>query len=193
MSVAENKKYEELFKFFDNYYDLRKYLVYLKFFENLKFKVFSVKYRKFEFLEVPKKEQLFDLKKKKNILIEFENFFKEKNKIKEKIELCLKEIDELLSEIEIHEEYKRKMYQEYLIKKKCRENYDIRKKKFYSFEMKNSDDPDNFRESQLKLIEEEKEKKIKESNEKYKNIMDKLDLIKNREEFYEFLKTLKLN
>ena len=96
MNVSENKKYyEQLSKFFDYYYTERKYLTYLKFFLRLKFKLFSDKYRKFQFSEAPKREELFYLKKIKNTFIEFENFLKEKNKIKEKIELCLKEIDEL--------------------------------------------------------------------------------------------------
>ena len=98
---------------------------------------------------------------------------------------------------EIFQEYearKRKIIQEYEMRmmKKSEDNCSNRKINFDSLNINNDDESNKFKESQFKLIEEEKEKRITECNEKYKNIMDKLDLIKDRDEFFEFLKNLKV-
>ena len=98
---------------------------------------------------------------------------------------------------EIFQEYearKRKIIQEYEMRKmkKSEDNCSNRKINFDSLNINNDDESNKFKESQFKLIEEEKEKRIAECNEKYKNIMDKLDLIKDRDEFFEFLKNLKV-
>ena len=89
---------------------------------------------------------------------------------------------------------RKKIIQEYEMRmmKKSENNCSNRKINFDSLNINNDDESNNFKELQFKLIEEEKEKRIAECNEKYKNIMDKLDLIKDRDEFFEFLKNLKL-
>ena len=89
---------------------------------------------------------------------------------------------------------RRKIIQEYEMRKmkKSEDNCSNRKINFDSLNINNDDESNKFKESQFKLIEEEKEKRIAECNEKYKNIMDKLDLIKDRDEFFEFLKNLKV-
>ena len=89
---------------------------------------------------------------------------------------------------------RRKIIQEYEMRKmkKSEDNCSNRKINFDSLNINNDDESNKFKESQFKLIEEEKEKRITECNEKYKNIMDKLDLIKDRDEFFEFLKNLKV-
>lgn len=89
---------------------------------------------------------------------------------------------------------RRKIIQEYekRMMKKSENNCSNRKINFDSLNMNNDDESNNFKELQFKLIEEEKEKRIAECNEKYQNIMEKLDLIQDRDEFFEFLKNLKL-
>ena len=89
---------------------------------------------------------------------------------------------------------RKKIIQEYEMRmmKKSENNCSNRKINFDSLNINNDDESNNFKELQFKLIEEEKEKRKAECNEKYKNIMDKLDLIKDRDEFFEFLKNLKL-
>ena len=89
---------------------------------------------------------------------------------------------------------RRKIIQEYEMRKmkKSEDNCSNRKINFDSLNMNNDDESNNFKELQFKLIEEEKEKRIAECNEKYQNIMEKLDLIQDRDEFFEFLKNLKV-
>ena len=130
----------------------------------------------------------------KNIKKLFRGFssFQENKKRQNKFDNSLGLIYQLNNEVENYEKIRRKILQEKEIKKRYENNYDKIKVNFESIEIKNLDDINNFKESQIKSIEEEKEKRIKECNEKYKNIMDKLDLIKNRDEFYDFLKTFDL-
>ena len=118
--------------------------------------------------------------------------FQENKKRKNKFDNSLGLIYQLTNEVENYEKIRRKILQEKKMKTRFENNYAKIKVNFESIEIKNLDDINNFKESQIKFIEEGKEKRIKECNEKYKNIMDKLDLIKNRDEFYDFLKTFDL-
>ena len=130
----------------------------------------------------------------KNIKKLFRGFssFQENKKRQNKFDNSLGLIYQLNNEVENYEKIRRKILQEKEMKKRFENNYAKIKANFESIEIKNFDDINNFKESQIKFIEEGKEKRIKECNEKYKNIMDKLDLIKNRDEFYDFLKTFDL-
>ena len=118
--------------------------------------------------------------------------FQENKKRKNKFDNSLGLIYQLNNEVENYEKIRRKILQEKEMKTRFENNYAKIKANFESIEIKNLDDINNFKESQIKSIEEGKENRIKECNEKYKNIMDKLDLIKNRDEFYDFLKTFDL-
>ena len=136
----------------------------------------------------------YNLLEFKNIKKLFRGFsaFQENKKRKNKFDHSLGLIYQLTNEVENYEKIRRKILQEKKMKTRFENNYAKIKVNFESIEIKNLDDINNFKESQIKSIEEGKEKRIKECNEKYKNIMDKLDLIKNRDEFYDFLKSLDL-
>lgn len=105
----------------------------------------------------------------------------------------LEKINQLIEEINIYNKILKDRLQEYERRKKFENNLNILEKKFKSFNINNFDDIHREKESQFKIIEQEKEKKIRETNVKYKNIMEKLDSIQDKNEFYEFLKNLKLN
>ena len=183
---------ESLSKFFVCYYNKRKYIFSLIFF--LRFQLKEIRQQLSRFLEDEEyfQEDLgcsLDLEGIKNT---FYKNFKENDKRKDIFDYYLKDLEQIFGEFKNYEKLRRNIHQQKLIRKKCMGNYAIRTKNFNSFEMKNEQDINKVKESMLKSIEDEKNNKIKECNEKYKIIMDKLDSIKDKNEFYEFLKSLKL-
>ena len=213
MSESDNKKYYESFSKFIIYYFqekefLKKYLCCLKLFLKLR------TYRKDDFFPLDSKnarilrgeeeeDYSLDFEDIKTSLNGFAKILKEISKINfgntlEQIQQLFKGMENYEKlRFEIFQEYearKRKIIQEYEMRKmkKSEDNCSNRKINFDSLNINNDDESNKFKESQFKLIEEEKEKIITECNEKYKNIMDKLDLIKDRDEFFEFLKNLKV-
>ena len=131
----------------------------------------------------------------KNYLDDFFDFIRNAIAIiKNKLEDFLKQIKKFIKKIiDTFNTKMRIKKQEDNIKEKIEKIHINTKKDFNLINNNNIDDINKFKELQFKLIEEEKEKRIKECNEKYKNIMEKLDLIKDKTDFYKFLESLKLN
>ena len=181
--AGNNKHYLSLSKFLINFYEEKKYYYYLRFFLRMQIK------KRVDYYSLDS-----DLFYAKTSLIEFATFMKQitNNKIN-KFDYFLEQIHQLIEEIDIYNKVVRIRLYEYKMRKKNEEKYNSRNNIYGPFKFDNIDDIDKIKELQFKSIEEEKEKKIKECNEKYKNIMDKLDLIKDKNDFYELLKTLKLN
>lgn len=131
----------------------------------------------------------------KNYLDDFFDFIRNAIAIiKNKLEDFLKQIKKFIKKIiDTFNTKMRIKKQEDNIREKIEKIHINTKKDFNLINNNNIDDINKFKELQFKLIEEEKEKRIKECNEKYKNIMEKLDLIKDKTDFYKFLESLKLN
>ena len=131
----------------------------------------------------------------KNYLDDFFDFIRNAIAIiKNKLEDFLKQIKKFIKKIiDTFNTKMRIKKQEDNIKEKIEKIHINTKKDFNLINNNNIDDINKFKELQFKLIEEDKEKRIKECNEKYKNIMEKLDLIKDKTDFYKFLESLKLN
>lgn len=131
----------------------------------------------------------------KNYLDDFFDFIRNAIAIiKNKLEDFLKQIKKFIKKIIGTFNTKMRIKkQEDNIREKIEKIHINTKKDFNLINNNNIDDINKFKELQFKLIEEEKEKRIKECNEKYKNIMEKLDLIKDKTDFYKFLESLKLN
>ena len=131
----------------------------------------------------------------KNYLDDFFDFIRNAIAIiKNKLEDFLKQIKKFIKKIIGTFNTKMRIKkQEDNIREKIEKIHINTKKDFNLINNNNIDDINKFKELQFKLIEEDKEKRIKECNEKYKNIMEKLDLIKDKTDFYKFLESLKLN
>lgn len=201
-----NKKYLSLAKFIAYYYEGKKYYYYIKLVLKMKSKntssIFPSSFCQdsFNILDNGNKSpprmkykimwDSFDVINIDNLIRIAQSMKAINNK---KFSDFLEKINQLIEEINIYNKILKDRLQEYERRKKFENNLNILEKKFKSFNINNFDDIHREKESQFKIIEQEKEKKIRETNEKYKNIMEKLDSIQDKNEFYEFLKNLKLN